>query len=49
MTAVARLLGHENPATTLKYYYAGYFPDDLESIADRLDGYAREARDKAEE
>lgn len=48
VTAVARLLGHENPATTLKYY-AGYFPDDLESIADRLDGYAREARDKAEE
>lgn len=48
VTAVARLLGHENPATTLKYY-AGYFPDDLESIADRLDGYAREARNKAEE
>lgn len=48
VTAVARMLGHENPATTLKYY-AGYFPDDLESIADRLDGFARQARDETEE
>ena len=48
VTAVARMLGHENPATTLKYY-AGCFPDDLASITDRLDGFARQARNETEE
>lgn len=43
VTAVAQLLGHENPATTLKHY-AGHFPDDLDSVTHRVDRYAREAQ-----
>jgi integrase len=44
VVAVARLLGHESPSTTLKHY-AGLFPDDLESVAARLDEEARAAID----
>jgi integrase len=40
VVAVARLLGHEAPATTLNHY-AGLFPTDLDDIASRLDAAAR--------
>jgi hypothetical protein len=40
VVAVARLLGHESPATTLNHY-AGLFPTDLDDIASRLDAAAR--------
>jgi integrase len=41
VVAVARLLGHESTATTLKHY-AGLFPTDLNDVADRLDLAARQ-------
>jgi integrase len=40
VVAVARLLGHESPATTLNHY-AALFPSDLDDIASRLDAAAR--------
>lgn len=43
VVSVARLLGHENPSTTLSHY-AGYFPTDLETVAERLDVEARKHR-----
>lgn len=43
VTTVARMLGHENPSTTLRHY-AGYFPDDLDQVAKRLDTRARAVR-----
>ncbi|WIM85889.1 site-specific integrase [Candidatus Mycobacterium wuenschmannii] len=42
VVAVARLLGHESPATTLNHY-AALFPSDLDDIASRLDAAARVA------
>ena len=42
VVAVARLLGHESAATTLKHY-AGLFPTDLDDVAVRLDAAARQA------
>ncbi|WP_245906716.1 tyrosine-type recombinase/integrase [Mycolicibacterium palauense] len=42
VVAVARLLGHESAATTLNHY-AGLFPSDLDDVAKRLDGAARQA------
>lgn len=44
VVAVARLLGHEDASTTLRHY-AGMFPDDLDSIARRMD---KDARKQAE-
>lgn len=43
VVAVARLLGHESPSTTLRHY-AGWFPDDLGATATRTDKAARRAR-----
>lgn len=40
VVAVARMLGHKDAATTLRYY-AGYFPSDLSDLAHALDGAAR--------
>lgn len=40
VVAVARLLGHENGATTLRHY-AGLFPSDLDRVANALDKEAR--------
>src|SRR5699024_4919806 len=42
VVAVARLLGHENGATTLRHY-AGLFPSDLDKVATALDRHARRA------
>lgn len=39
---MARLLGHESAATTLNHY-AGLFPSDLDDVAIRLNGAARQA------
>ena len=43
--AVQRLLGHASAAMTLDIY-AGLFSDDLDAIAELLDGAAREAEDR---
>jgi len=40
VVAVARLLGHETSATTLRHY-AGLLPNDLDDVAKRLDRQAR--------
>nr|WP_279672389.1 site-specific integrase [Flexivirga meconopsidis] len=44
--AVAQLLGHETPSTTLRHY-AGTFPTDLGDIAKKLDRAARTAKNKS--
>jgi integrase len=41
--AVQRMLGHASAAMTLDVY-AGLFGDDLDAVADRLDGAAVRAR-----
>lgn len=46
VVAVARMLGHETPSTTLRHY-AGFFPDDFDGLAARLDGEARNASAQA--
>src|SRR5690606_32670523 len=43
VVAVARMLGHEDAATTLRHY-ASLFPDDLDDVAKRLDVKARKAK-----
>jgi integrase len=44
VVAVARMLGHEDAATTLRHY-ASLFPDDLGDVAKRMNAKARTARD----
>lgn len=48
VTAVARMLGHESAATTLRHY-AGYFPDDLDIVANRVDAHAKKAEQRRPE
>lgn len=43
VVSVSRMLGHEDPSTTLKHY-AGLFPSDLSDVAAGLDRGARAAR-----
>jgi integrase len=42
--AVQRMLGHASAAMTLDVY-AGHFDDELDDLADRMDGAARASRD----
>lgn len=42
VVSVSRMLGHEDPSTTLKHY-AGLFPSDLSDVAAGLDRGARAA------
>ena len=40
--SVSRMLGHEDPSTTLKHY-AGLFPSDLIEVSNGLDRAAKRA------
>ena len=43
VTAVARMLGHEDASTTLKHY-AGLFPDTFDGIASRMESEIHQVR-----